>query len=97
MKTNIKLYYSKDKADPKKIFNLKVLLKKSALKIDVMAWTAAPEEESKAVSYLLLTFMNQLMKQQKTVEDLSIPVLTWENPDSSREIRIGYEEIIKEL
>lgn len=97
MKTNIKLYYSRDKADPKKIFNLKVLLKKSALKVDVMAWTCAPQEEVQAVNYLLLTYMSQLIKQQVTIEDLSVPILTWDNPDSSREIRIGYEEIIKEL
>lgn len=97
MKTNLKLYYSKDTADPKKIYLLRVALKKASRAVEILAWTAAPEEEKKAVNFLLLTFMNQLMKQQKTVLDLSEPILTWENPDSSRDIRIGYEDILKEL
>lgn len=97
MKSNIRLYYSRDKANPKQMYFLRLALKKATLPFDEAGWTNAPEEEKKAVNFLLLTYSKQLINQQKTIESLETPVLTWVNPDSTLDIRVGYEDILKEI
>jgi hypothetical protein len=94
MKENIKLVYSLDKANPVEIYRLKVALKKAGLRAEYMQWHNAEQEEQKAVAHLLLTYKNQLLAQQKTIDSLSTPLLTWTNIDGTLDIRVGYESIL---
>lgn len=97
MKTDLKLFYSVDKADPKKIYLLKVAIRKAGNKVQFFPWLDDPEGEQKNVTFLLFTFRTQLADQGKTIVDLGTPVLTWANPDGSIDLRVGYEDITKEL
>jgi hypothetical protein len=97
MKENVKLFYSLDKVDPAKLYRLKLAIKKAGLPAEFLQWHNSENEEQKTIAYLLLTYRNQLLLQQTTIETLGTPALTWTNLDGTLDIRVGYESILGEL
>jgi hypothetical protein len=97
MKYNTKLFYSLDKVNPSDIYKLKLSIRKTKLKVEFMQWHSSPEEETKVLSFLLLTYRVQLAEQNKTIPDLGTPVLIWSDAEGLLHILVGYDDIIADI
>ena len=89
-----KLIYSLDNSNPVEVYKIKLALRLKKTAYENTQWHNNVVGEREFTNYLLMTYQQPLIAQQKTILDLSVPLFTWVNNDGTLDIRIGLQDIV---
>lgn len=94
MKNN-RLYFSSTKTHPKVVFDLQTFFARKKIPVEYVRYFNDHEGEKSMVNWLAATYLDELVKQQKSIKSLETPVFTCVDDNNNTILAIGPEAIKK--